>query len=705
MLFLDTETRSRLSLSTAGAARYATDVQVIIVSWATGYGPASVWDVLSGRPLPPALDEAIQVELDDPDGEVWAHQSFFDRTQTNAHVVLGRRIPLEKWRCTMTLALAHGLPGGLDKLCEIFKIDDDKSKLDGKELINLFCKPRKDGGFNDRTTHPEEWKKFLEYAKRDIPAMQEVHRKCPKWNYGGKGVVAQRETRLWFLDQRINDRGFAVDTEFARHAVRGTEAEKKRLAARTHEITEGVVERATQRDMLLGYLLLEYGVSLPDLKADTIERRLEDPELPEFVKELLRIRLQASRASTSKYRRVLQMEVGGRMYGTLQFCAANRTGRWGGRGFQPQNQPRPTHKFPEIEMAIEAFKAECEDLILTPPPGKEDDPNFTIMAYASSAIRSVIVAGPGKKLVVSDLSNIEGRKLAWLAGEEWKLEAFRRFDRGEGPDLYKVAYARSFNIDPSEVEDDSDERQIGKVQELALGYQGGVNAYVTMSATYGVDLEAMAAKAWDTIPRAALRDAQGVYAWAVQQKRTYGLSDKVYIVCEALKTLWREAHPATVTLWEQTELAAKNAILNPKVKFEAGKLSFIRDGNWLYMRLPSGRLLCYPYPKVEGDKISYMGVNPYSKRWHRIYTYGGKLVENGDQASARDVIADAMPRAEAAGYPIVLSVHDELVTEVPLDRDDLNDEGLSAILSTNSDWNRGLPLAAKGMTTTRYRKG
>src|SRR5690606_8780163 len=164
----------------------------------------------------------------------------------------------------------------------------------------------------------------------------------------------------------------------------------------------------------------------------TIERRLEDPELPEFVKELLRIRLQATKASTSKYKRILQMEVGGRMYGTLQFCAANRTGRWGGRGFQPQNQPRPTHKFPEIETAIEAFKAECEDIILTPPPGKEDDPNFTIMAYASSAIRSVIVAAPGKKLVVSDLSNIEGRKLAWLAGEEWKLEAFRRFDRGEG---------------------------------------------------------------------------------------------------------------------------------------------------------------------------------------------------------------------------------------------------------------------------------
>lgn len=706
MLFLDTETRSRIALS-HGSMKYSTQVEVIIVTYADGYGAARCWDVTSGRPMPSDLDEWTQREIEDPNGEVWAHQSYFDRTQTNADVVLKRRIPLERWRCTMTLALAHGLPGGLDKLCEIFNVDEDKRKLKGKEFIHLFCKPNKKGEYNDRHSHPAEWKEFLTYATQDIPAMQEVHRKCPKWNYGGKGAVAQRETRLWFLDQRINDRGFAVDTDFARHAVRATTAEKKRLANRTAEITEGVVERTTQRDMLLGYLLLEYGVSLPDLKADTIERRLEDPELPEFVKELLRIRLQASKASTSKYKRILEMEVGGRMYGTLQFCAANRTGRWGGRGFQPQNQPRPTHKFHEIEMAIEAFKAECEDMMLEPPPDCPPDKldNYTIMAYASSAIRSVIVAAPGKKLVVSDLSNIEGRKLAWLAGEEWKLDAFRKFDRGEGPDLYKVAYARSFNIDPNDVEDDSDERQIGKVQELALGYQGGVNAYVTMSATYGVDLDAMAAKAWDTIPAIARRDAQGVYAWATQQKRTLGLSERVYVVCEALKSLWRAAHPETVLLWEMTEIAAKNAILNPGVKFEAGKLSFIRDGAWLYMRLPSGRLLCYPHPKVEGNKISYMGVNVYNKKWHRIYTYGGKLIENADQASSRDVMADAMPRAEEAGYTLVLDVHDELMAEVDADREDLNDKGLSQVLSTNSAWNLGLPLAAKGMTTLRYRKG
>lgn len=707
MLFLDTETRSRISLKTAGTARYGTQVEVMIVTWADGYGPASRWDVTSGRPRPAALSELVARELSDPNGEIWAHNAYFDRTVLRSHNVLGVKLPLSKWRCAMALALAHGLPGGLDKLCEIFKIDADKSKHSGKEFIHLFCSPNKKGEFNDRRSHPEEWNKFLDYAQQDIVALQEIHRHCPKWNYGGAGAVARRETTLWHLDQTINDRGFAVDVDFATHAVRATTAEKKRLSDRTKEITADVVERTTQRDLLLGYLLLEYNVTLPDLKADTIERRLEDPELPEFVKELLRIRLQASKASTSKYKRVLQMEVGGRIYGTLQFCAANRTGRWGGRGFQPQNQPRPTHKFHEIEAAIEAFKYECEDIALGVPanckPGNED--NYTIMAYASSAIRSVIVAAPGKKLVVSDLSNIEGRKLAWLADEEWKLEAFRAFDRGEGPDLYKVAYARSFNIDPNDVEDDSDERQIGKVQELALGYQGGVNAYVTMSATYGVDLDAMAAKAWDTIPTVALRDAQGVWAWAVQQKRTLGLPERVYVVCEALKALWRAAHPETCTLWTAVENAARNAILNPKIKFEAGRLSFIRDGAWLFMRLPSGRLLCYPHPKVEGNKVSYMGVNVYNKRWHRIYTYGGKFVENGDQASSRDVMADAMPRAEEAGFPIVLDVHDELMAEVDRDRDDLDDKALSRILATNSAWNIGLPLAAKGMTTLRYRKG
>lgn len=681
-LFIDTETRSPVNLFTAGTVRYASECEVIIVTWSVDGASAQCWDVTSGRALPNSLRRALETC-----DEIWAHNAFFDRTVLNRMSWWPKELaPLEKWRCVMAQALAHGLPGGLDKLCAVFKVDAGSAKLDGKEFINLFCKPKKNGTYNDRTTHPEEWKGFLRYATRDIPAMIAVHEKCPKWN------LSPFEIGLWHIDQKINDRGFAVDVDFARAAVRATTAEKKRLSNRTLELTDQVVERTTQRDKLLAYLLMEYGVTLPDMTTDTIERRLDDPELPEQVKELLRIRLQASKASTAKYKRVLGMEVAGRVYGTLQYCAANRTGRWGGRGFQPQNLQRPTHKFSEICVAIDAFKAGCEDLMFD-----------NVMAIAASCMRSVIVAAPGKKLVVSDLSNIEGRKVAWLAGEQWKLDAFTAYDRGEGPDLYKVAYGRSFGIDPSEVEDGSDERQIGKVQELALGYQGGVNAFVTMAATYGVDLDLLAEKAWPTIPPTVLRDAQGVWAWAKSNRRTLGLSEKVYVVCEALKTLWRNAHPNIETLWGAYETAARNAIQNPGIAFPVGPVVFDRKGAWLRIRLPSGRYLCYPSPVIEGGKISYMGVNVYKRQWHRITTYGGKLVENVTQASSRDIMAYAMPRAEAEGYTAVLTCHDELNTEVP-DTEDFTHERLSAILATNPPWATGLPLEAKGFTTKRYKK-
>lgn len=690
LLFIDTETYSPISLTTAGSARYSTQVEVMVVTWSVDGGKPRCWDCTT-RPKPP---EDLLWAVEECE-EIWAHKADFDRRvlETCPWWPI-QYAPLSKWRCSMAMALAHGLPGGLDKLCRIFKVDASEAKLDGKELINLFCKPTSKGKRNTRLTHPEKWREFLKYATQDIPAMVAIYRKCPKWN------LSATELDLWRLDQTINNRGFAVDIEMAEAAVRATTAEKKRLADRTQELTDYDesnpdtigVRATTQRDKLLTYLLLEYGVSLPDLKADTIERRLEDPELPEFVKELLRIRLQASKASTSKYKRILQMEVGGRLYGTLQYCAANRTGRWGGRGFQPQNLQRPTHKFPEIEAGIAAMKGGYEDLITD-----------NIMALASSCMRSVIVAAPGKKLVVSDLSNIEGRVLAWLAGEEWKLDAFRAFDRKEGPDLYKVAYGRSFGVDPNDVEDDSDERQIGKVQELALGYQGGVGAFVTMAATYGVDLDLMAQKSAPVIPRDIFRDAQAVYAWALRNRRTLGLPEQVYTVCEALKVLWRNAHPEVETMWASYETAARNAIQNPGVQFPTYKVVFDRQGNWLRIRLPSGRYLCYPSPKVEGNKVSYAGVNVYNKKWHRIYSYGGKFAENIDQATSRDIIADAMPRAEAEDYPIVLTVHDELMAEC---RDDVafTDKRLSEILSSNPKWAPGLPLAAKGFTTKRYKK-
>lgn len=679
ILWLDTETYSPIPIA-RGLAKYSTAVEVTVVAWAVDDGPVETWDA-ANTPMPAALLAAAKACT-----VVKAHNAQFDETVVT-HGLPDLAAALRgKWHCTMVQAMRHGLPGGLDKLCKIFKVDEGEAKIDGHALVMLFCKPGKGGKRNTKATHPTEWRNFLRYAGQDVVAMRVVGKKLPTWN------ETPFEQALWQLDQRINRRGIAVDVPFAEAAVRATATEQKRLSARTLALSAGSLDRTTQRDKLLALLFIAHGIDLPDLTADTVERRLNDPELPEAPKELLRIRQSASQSSTSKYKRLLDMHVGGRLMFLLQYYGAYRTGRWAGRGFQPQNLKRPSIPFSEVLLAIDAVLNGVEDVML-------DD----VMEAMSSAVRSALIAGVGRKLVVSDLSNIEGRMLAWLAGEEWKLEAFRQFDLGLGPDLYVASYARSFNMDPADV--DKKMRQIGKVQELALGYEGGVGAFVTFAAVYGMDLNLLADSALPTFSAEVLHDAERMYQWAKRKGHTLGLSQRVYVACEGLKRLWRDAHPATVRLWRDVESAARYAILHPNDPgMSAGRLHFDRRGAWLRMRLPSGRYLLYPNPKIgEDGSIRYAAWNVYKKAWCHEATYGGKLVENGDQAASRDIMAHGMLAAEAADYPIVLTVHDELVTE-PLDDPKFTPAGLSRILATAPAWAKGLPLAAKGFESYRYRK-
>lgn len=679
ILFIDTETRSPVPIRN-GTYRYATQAEVIIVTWAVDDGEVQLWDCLA-KPEPPVelLEAAVMAD------RIVAHNATFDRTLLNT-TDWWPRISIETWYCTMAMAYRHGLPGGLDKLCTVFKVTDEQAKADGHELIQLFCKPRKDGSWATGKTHPQKWWEFKKYAQSDIRAMRRIYQVCPKWN------DSPTELAVWAFDQRTNDRGFPVDTEFAKAAVRATTAEQKRLGDQTEELTSGTVLKATQRDALLGFLFAEFGIDLPDLKADTVERRLNDPELPEYVKEILRIRAEASKSSTSKYKTLLATQVGDRIYGSLQYGGAYRTLRWAGRLFQPQNLTRPTHKAAEIENFIEMAKAGCEDLI-----------GDSIMRLASSSLRGAIRATLGRKLVGADLSNIEGRGVAWLAGEQWKLDAFEAFDAGLGPDLYKMAYGRSFNVDPDTVEDDSDERQVGKVMELALGYQGGVSAFVSMAAVYKLDLEHLANAAWETIPAHVMAESQRLLAKARQRNRTYGLPDRVWLVCQSLVSMWRAAHPNIEALWESAENAARNAIQNPGIDFPAGKLVFNRRKAWLRMQLPSGRYLCYPQPALDGHAITFKAWNVYRNGWYDEYTYGGKLVENAAQAVARDVLAHALLRIEKK-YPLVLSVHDEPLAEIP-DTEEYSAVELSQMLTAGEPWTAGLPLAAKGREMYRYGKG
>lgn len=328
----------------------------------------------------------------------------------------------------------------------------------------------------------------------------------------------------------------------------------------------------------------------------------------------------------------------------------------------------------------------------------------TVMDACSSAIRGLIIAPSKKKLVIADLSNIEGRVLAWLAGEEWKLQAFRDFDAGEGFDLYKLAYAKAFGIDPSLV--DKDMRQIGKTMELALGYAGGCGAFITFSLAFNIDLEKMAEKAIEAIPKKTLDEAASFLEWQLSQgKSQFGLSDQAFIVCDSFKRLWREAHPNTATYWKELENGCRSAINNPGQTLTCRRHKIRRDGAWLRVMLPSGRYLCYPSPRVEDDgQITFMGVNQYSRKWERLRTYSGKLVENMCQAAARDVLASSMQPIESAGYEIVLTVHDEIISEAP-DTDDYTHEHLAELMSAGCDWTEGLPLAAAGFEAYRYRKG
>ena len=510
-LWLDLETYSETPIKN-GTHRYAESAEILLFAYALDDGPVHVWDVTDGSPMPDDLRHALATA-----DEVWAHNSHFDRTVIR-NVMPTLCPPIERWRDTMVQAMAHSLPGALGTLSEVMGLAADEAKdKRGKALVRLFCIPRKFShqyiasefatkaeyraavakaraqwcGRASRETHPREWQEFIEYATNDIKAMRVIQRKLPTWNYIGT------ELALWHLDQKINDRGVMTDIALAEAAVKAVDRAQAELAERTMDLTLGLVSSTNKRQALIDYLLEFHGFEVEDLRGSTLEKKLEQADLDPVVRELLMVRMSASTSSTSKYKALLKaVSRDGRLRGLLQFCGAGRTGRWAGRVFQPQNLPRPTLKQKVIDAGIEDLKAEIAELI-------HDD----IMALTSSCIRGCLVAPAGRKMPIADLSNIEGRALAWLAREQWKLDAFTEYDdlqlveggwisgfewarrtrlgeavqlaldkKGEtihrGHDLYALAYAKSFGVTPEDVMEnkksgDGMMRQVGKVQELA----------------------------------------------------------------------------------------------------------------------------------------------------------------------------------------------------------------------------------------------
>lgn len=720
-LYCDLETFSAKDIR-AGSHAYAADPSAEILLW--GYAiddaPAKVWDVTAG-PMPEELRTALDEVARKERRHVWQNGVMFDRVFLS-YVMPEIELPMETLDDTMVMAYQAGLPGSLKELCEVFHLSKDKAKdADGSRLIQIFCKPLPSTWKLDRATsktHPEEWAKFVNYCRLDIESMREVYKKLPAFNRTAK------ERELQVLDATINMRGIGVDVEFAEAAIATAERAKKDIDKQVFKLTDGRVVTAGQRDALIQFFFDKYGWQLKDMRKSELEKRMEDPDISDEMKELIGLRLMGTKTSVQKYKRVVDGAVDGRLRGCMQFRGASRTGRISGRYFQPQNLPRPLIKSQaEIEQIIEDTKLGILEVCY-------DDVSVPL----SSAIRSVIVPAAGNRLCVADFSNVEGRVLAWLAGEEWKLEAFREFDtlqtkdggwalpyrdgwfqewavneKGDfihkGHDLYKLTYARTFGIKPEDVT--KDQRQMGKVLELALGYQGGPGAFATFAMNFGMDLDELAKTTEATIEESYWVDSMGMLKWAKEKKLIRGMSQKAWVACNAIKSAWRKANSEIVSFWYSLAKACQSAIKVKGVAFSAGRIVCKVSGNYLLMRLPSGRYLVYPAPRLpeEGEMcdFSFMGVNQYTKKWERIPTYSGKLAENSVQGAACDLLLEAGPRLEAAGYHIVMSVHDEYITEIK-DDNTRNHCEMEKIMSDLPDWADGLPLVAAGFEAARYRK-
>jgi DNA polymerase len=385
-------------------------------------------------------------------------------------------------------------------------------------------------------------------------------------------------------------------------------------------------------------------------------------DLPEMVRKVLAVRAEAAKSSTAKLRAYRDYAGSdGRLRDNLLYLGASRTGRFSGKGAQVQNLPRGVIK--DVERAVAA--------ILSGDPNRIAGLPHPPLDVVSSCLRACLTAGPGKRLIAADFSNIEGRVLAWLAGEERTLQAFRDFDAGTGPDVYKTTAAGIYEVSVADVT--SDQRTIGKVATLALGYGGGHGAFQTMAKAYGLEIE----------------DARA----------------------DDIKIGWRKANPRIVQLWSRCARAAVLAVQHPGTEIKAGRISYLCDAGVLWCRLPSGRTLVYRTPHFHetirpwgeaAPSLCFWGADTYTTKWSRIALYGGLLVENVTQACARDLLVEAMLRTEAAGYHIVLSVHDEIVAEVAEEFGSL--EEFEALMSAAPPWAEGCPIAADGWVGVRFKK-
>ena len=669
-LSIDIETYSDVDIGKAGLYKYAQSpaFEVLLFAYSLDGGPVEVIDMAGGGMggcIPLWLINALK----DPAYIKHAYNAAFEWYCLCRHFRWNPEKEgatfLRQWRCTMLHGLYCGYTAGLDATGKALGLPQDKQKLaTGKALIKYFCIPcapsKANGGRTRNLPHhdPGRWDLFKAYNAQDVVTEMEIERRLSRF------PVPEEVQAQWVTDQTINLRGVAVDRPMVEGALDLDAAVRQEYLQEAMRLSG--LDNPNSVAQLAAWLQEETGEEVTDLRKTTVSDLLGKELSSESARRMLEIRQELGKTSNKKYN-ALEAAVcaDGRVRGLLQFYGANRTGRWAGRIVQPQNLPRTYIDGDLLPLARELVENRQRGALQVIFGSAPDT--------LSQLIRTAFTASPGHTLVDADFSAIEARVIAWLAGEEWVLDVFRTHGK-----IYEATASQMFNIPLERIKKGSPEysyRQKGKVATLALGYQGGTGSLVSMG---------------------ALRNG-------LTEEELPDIVDR-----------WRNANPNIVNFWYTVDAAAREAVNTGRcIGLWDGRLAFARESDpdndldFLTIRLPSGRKLYYAKPHMGVNRfgqpsLGYWGMNQKTKKWERLETYGGKLVENITQAVARDCLAEAIDRLEAAGYPVVFHIHDEVVIDAGPDKADLDD--VIRIMSQVPSWAGGLPLNADGWVNDFFKK-
>lgn len=641
-LSIDIETFSDIDLIKCGVYKYADSpaFEILLFAYSIDDGEIHIVDLVRGEELPDEITEAIKSDT----VIKTAFNAQFERVCLSKH--LGILLDPSSWYCTAVQAAELSLPSSLAYVGAALGLERQKM-TDGKELIKYFCvpcKPTKSNGSRTRNmpwNAPEKWALFKEYCKRDVDVERQIAEKLKKY------PLSKSEHDLYVLDQNINDRGVLVDLELARQAVKLNSIQTAVATEQAYTLTG--LENPNSVAQLKAWLT-ENGVEIDSLSKKAVAALADETDGD--IQEMLHLRLLMSKTSVKKYEAVMRSVCrDNRVRGMMRFCGASRTGRWSGQILQVQNLPQ--NHLPDLTLARDIVKDGDFEML---------DMTFgNVPNVLSELIRTVLIPKQNHRFIVADFSAIEARVLSWLAGEQWRLDTFRNCG-----DIYCASASQMFRVPVEKHGVNGHLRQKGKISELACGYGGSVGALKNM----------------------------GAVEMGVPEDELQGLIND-----------WRNANLHIVKLWTEVGNTAMKAI-KEKTIVSLGKLVFMYERGILFIRLPSGRRLSYIKPRIGtnrfgGDSITYMGVGA-SKKWERLETFGGKLVENIVQAIARDLLASAMMNVANAGYDIVFHVHDEIIAEVPDGQGSVDE--MCMLMSINPDWADGIPLSADGYECEYYRK-